>query len=160
MRTRFAHRNDYPAVLHMARAMLSESRFSRHSINEGKIITLFESLIDNPASSCLLLACDVEGCPVGMLAAQAEEYCICDGLRVQDRWFYVMAEYRHTSAAAGLLSALRRWAELRGAHEICISTTVAIGMEHFGGMMTRMGFQRCGSSHSLALTQSALANVL
>lgn len=154
MRVRFAQRDDFAAVLHMARAMLAESRFSRYPLNEAKTTTLFESMIDNPSSSCLLLACDEEGSPIGMLAGQAMEYYFCDGLTVQDRWFYVMPEYRRSPAGASLLSALRRWAELRNAHEIAISTTSTIGMERFGGTMADMGFCRCGSSYSLALARA------
>jgi GNAT superfamily N-acetyltransferase len=151
MKIRFGQKNDLETVLRLSRAMHAESRFEHFPLNETKAIALYHAIVDNPAVSCMLLAYRPDGEVVGMLAGHALEYFFCDGVMVQDRVFYVLPEYRGTSAAIKLLTALRRWAENRKAVELCINMSVAIDMERFNKLMLHTGFQCCGSNFSLPL---------
>jgi GNAT superfamily N-acetyltransferase len=151
MKIRFGQKDDLETVLRLSRAMHAESRFEQLPLNETKAIGLYHAIVDNPGVSCMLLAYRPDGEVVGMLAAHALEYFFCDGLMVQDRVFYVLPEFRGTSAAVKLLTALRRWAESRKAVELCINMSVAIDMERFNKLMLHMGFKNCGSNFSLPL---------
>jgi GNAT superfamily N-acetyltransferase len=154
MKIRFAQRADVPTIVEIGKTMVAESRFKRYGLNEQKAIGAAEGMLCNPRSSCLLVACRSDGDIVGMLAGQAMEFFFGDGILVQDRWFYVLPEYRGSSAAVKLLMAFRQWAESRKADELCINMSVAIDMERFNKLMTHMGFMCCGSNFSLALARN------
>lgn len=141
-------------VIEIGRAMAAESRFSKYGFNEKKARAAVEGILGKPATSCLLLAVNSAGDIVGMLAGHAMEYFFCDGILVQDRWFYVMPEHRGSSAAVKLLMGFRRWAESRKANELCINMSVAIEMDRFNRLMTHMGFKCCGSNFSLPLGEN------
>lgn len=151
MKIRFGQTEDRETVLRLSRQMLAESRFRHFPLNENKASAVFDATIGNPASSCILLACRTDGEVVGMLVGHAMEYFFCDGVMVQDRVFYVLPEYRGTSAAVKLLTALRRWALNMKAQELCINMSVGIEMERFNKLMVHMGFGCCGSNFSLPL---------
>lgn len=151
MKVRFAQHGDSEKVFEISKALFSESRFIRFNLNEKKVFAAIESMIRNPGSACILLAERSDGTLAGLLAGYATEYFFCDAVVVQDRWFYVLPEYRGSSAAVKLLMAFRRWAESRNAEEMNINMSVAIDMERFNKLMTHMGFKCCGSNFSLAL---------
>src|SRR3569833_3343013 len=79
-------------------------------------------------------------------------FLFCDAIAVQDRWFYVLPQYRGSSAAVKLIIALRQWAESKKVNELCINMSVAVEMERFNKLMTHMGFKCCGSNFSIVLT--------
>jgi GNAT superfamily N-acetyltransferase len=151
MKIRFGQKEDWEAVLQLSRAMFAESRFRNLSLDETKAAAVYSATVQNPAASCAMLACREDGEVVGMLLGQAMEYFFCDGVMVQDRVFYVLPEYRGSSAAVKLLTALRRWAENRKAVELCVNMSVAIDTERFNKLMVHLGFKYCGSNFSLSL---------
>lgn len=154
MKIRFAQQGEVETVLEISRALFMESRFNRYTFNREKTAAAIEMMIRNPGSSCILLAERSSGEIVGMLAGYATEYFFCEGVVVQDRWFYVLPEFRGSSAAVKLLFAFRQWAEQRKADELCINMSVGIDMDRFNKLMTHMGFRCCGSNFSLALMKS------
>ncbi|MES2771532.1 MAG: hypothetical protein V4623_06055, partial [Pseudomonadota bacterium] len=61
---------------------------------------------------------------------------------------------RGSSAGLKLLAAFRRWAEQRQAHELSINMSVAIHIERFNRMMTKLGFNCCGANFWLPLNST------
>lgn len=151
MKIRFATLNDMETVLEISRALFMESRFNRYTFDASKTIEAIDMMTRNPGSSCILLAERSSGEIAGLLAGYATEYFFCEGVVVQDRWFYVLPEYRGSAAAVKLLLAFRQWAEVRKADELCINMSVGIDMKRFNKLMTHMGFQCSGSNFSLPM---------
>ena len=107
MKIRFAQKDDVGAVLEISKTLFAESRFSHYQFNDKKTITAIETMIGNPSYACILLAQRTDGKVAGLLAGYATEYFFCDAVVVQDRWFYVLPEFRGSSAALKLLMAFR-----------------------------------------------------
>lgn len=159
MKIRFAQQDDVGAVLEISKALVAESRFSHYQFNDKKSITAIETMIANPTYACILLAQRTDGKVVGLLAGYATEYFFCDAVVVQDRWFYVLPEFRGSSAAVKLLVAFRHWAEARNVDELNINMSVGIDKDRFNKLMTHMGFNCCGSNFSLPLTKNSPQSV-
>lgn len=102
MKIRFGQKEDWEAVLRLSQAMFAESRFRNLSLDETKAAAVYSATVQNPAASCF--ACRDDGEVVGMLLRQATEHFFCDGVMVQDRVFYVLPEYRGSSAASALIN--------------------------------------------------------
>ncbi len=153
MKIRSATHDDIAALLDMGKGMLLESRFHAHGFAPGKTIRLIEHVFQNPQTNCLFVAVNSTDEIAGFIAGHTLDYFFCDALLAQDRCFYVRPQHRGSSAAIKLLSAFRRWAELRHAHDLCINMSVAIDMPRFNKLMTRLGFSCCGSNFSLPLAQ-------
>jgi len=152
MKIRFATKEDVDTVLALGREMHAESRFAHYPLNDEKAVSTIHGMIANPHKACLLLAQRADGKIAGMLAAYMSEFFFCDAIAVQDRWFYVLPQYRGSSAAVKLIIALRQWAESKKVNELCINMSVAVEMERFNKLMTHMGFKCCGSNFSIVLT--------
>lgn len=143
---------DWPGFRTLALAMHRESRFGGLPLNEGKVRQVFEHHLAHPATACMLLAERADGRLVGLLSGMVVEFFFSDGCVAQDRAFFVLPEFRGSSAAVRLLGAFRRWAENRKAVELNINMSVAVDMERFGRFMRHLGFACCGSNFYLTLT--------
>lgn len=137
---------DWPQVLNLAQAMHAESRFCELQLNEKKLRKIFEDQINNPRVACCLLAESSDGKVIGMLVGFVVELFFTDALVAQDRVFFVMPEFRGSSAAIRLLTGFRKWGQNRGVQELNINMSVAVNMSRFERFMVHMGFTNCGSN--------------
>lgn len=137
---------DWPQVMKLAQAMHAESRFSKFQLKEEKLRKVFEGQLNNPRVACCLLAENDDEKVVGMLVGYVVELFFTNALIAQDRVFFVLPEFRGSSAAVRLLTAFRKWAENRGVKELNINMSVAIDMPRFERFMLHMGFTNCGSN--------------
>lgn len=151
MKIRMATLDDIATVLELGEAMLAESRFSRYDLDRSKTAKAIESLIRQPDQAVILLAQRNDSRIVGMLAGHVADYFFCNALVAQDKVFFVEPAARGGPAAIKLLLGFRSWAERRHVHELNINMSVAVNMDRFNHMMTKLGFQCCGSNFSLPL---------
>ncbi len=152
MKIRVATLGDVATVLELGELMVEESRFRPYGLNRDKAGKTVESLIKQADQAVILLAERSDSSVVGMLAGYVVDYFFCDALVAQDKFFFVKPEARGSSAAIKLLLGFRSWTERRGVHELNINMSVAVNMNRFNHMMTKLGFQCCGSNFSLAIT--------
>ncbi|WP_408595562.1 N-acetyltransferase family protein [Limnohabitans sp.] len=143
---RFACLDDWPKIVKLATAMHAESRFSKLKLDEQKLRNIFLEQLSSPRVACCLLAYKSDGIVVGMLVGFVTEFFFTRQLVAQDRVFFVLPEYRGTSAAVRLLTAFRKWAENRNVQELNINMSVAVDMPRFERFMTHMGFAKCGTN--------------
>jgi GNAT superfamily N-acetyltransferase len=156
MKIRFAKLQDLKAIMELGQKMMAESRFDIYSFNAEKTQRLIKGMLTRqPATDCILLAESNDGALVGMLAGYMVDFFFCDGSVVQDRVYYVLPEYRGTSAAFKLILAFRRWAESKRASELSINMSVAIDMPRFNKFMNHLGFSCCGSNFAMQLKYTA-----
>lgn len=155
MKIRFATLEDIPTILDLGEIMVAESRFQIYGFNRAKTAKTLASMISQPAHSVIGLAERTPGDCVGMLGGYVVDFFFCDAFVAQDRFFFVRPEARGTSAALKLLLAFRRWAEQRNVRELNINMSVAVDMQRFNKMMTKLGFRCCGSNFSLGLTAAS-----
>lgn len=151
MKVRLAVSEDLPDVMVLGRAMHVESRFRRYPLDEQRAETAFKDILAHPASACVLLTETSAGQLAGMLAAVVIDYFFADVRVVQDKWFFVLPEYRGSPAAMKLMLAVRRWAENRRARELNINMSVDIDRERFDRFMGHLKFRNCGSNFYLPL---------
>jgi GNAT superfamily N-acetyltransferase len=137
---------DWAQVMNLALAMHAESRFSNLQLNEEKLRKIFEEQLNSPRVSCCLLAENSDGKLIGMLVGFVVELFFTNQLVAQDRVFFVLPEFRGSSAAVRLLTVFRKWAENRSVQELNINMSVAVDMPRFEKFMTHMGFTNCGSN--------------
>lgn len=153
MKIRFSKPEDTQAILLLGQQMMEESRFAEYAFNPEKTRQLITRMIERqPDTDCILLAERDDGAVVGMLAGYVMDFFFCNGYVAQDRVYYVLPEYRGSSAAFKLILAFRRWAENKRVVELCINMSVAIDMERFNKFMTHLGFSRCGANFALRLS--------
>ena len=152
MKIRFAKLGDVKAIMELGKAMMMESRFNVYNFNPDKTEKLIRHMLSRqPATDCILPAENKNGELVGMLAGYMVDFFFCDGNVVQDRVYYVLPDYRGTSAAFKLILAFRRWAESKQASELSINMSVAIDMTRFNKFMSHLGFRCCGSNFAMRL---------
>jgi acetyltransferase (GNAT) family protein len=151
MKIRFATREDIPTILDLAETMVAESRFNAYGLDRAKTTPVVAGMIGQPAHSVILLAERDNGTTVGMLGGYVADFFFCNAVIAQDRFYFVEPEARGSSAAIKLLIAFRRWAEQRKVRELNINMSVAVDMQRFNKMMTKLGFRCCGSNFSLRL---------
>ena len=147
MKVRLATASDEEALLEMGRRMHAESRFSRYPLDHTKLSKLIELSLSDEKVHCILVAQNVHGQLTGMLGGHVQSMFFTDALIAQDKFFYVLPEWRGTSAALKLLMAFQRWALNRRVQEININMSVAIDMERFDKFMRHTGFASCGSNY-------------
>lgn len=156
MKIRFAKKEDMPAIMAICEAVSAESRFSRYGINREKVTAEIASMMSTQGNVCILLAERSNGEISGLLAGYVTDFFFCDAILAQDRLFYILPEYRGSSAAVKLLIAFRRWAENHQADEIAINMSSGIDMAGFNKLLTHMGFSCCGSNFSFALARQSV----
>ena len=153
MKIRFSKPEDTQSILALGQKMMEESRFADQKFNPEKTLKLIARMMDRqPDTDCILLAEREDGIIVGMLAGYIMDFFFCDGYVAQDRVYYVLPEYRGSSAAFKLILAFRRWAESKKVTELSINMSVAIDMERFNKFMTHLGFSCCGSNFAMRLS--------
>ena len=143
---RHASLSDWPQFMHLALAMHAESRFSNYKLSQEKLRQVFERQLRAKEIACCLLAQRRDGKVVGMLLGYTLELFFTDAQIAQDLVFFVLPEFRGCSAAIRLLTAFRKWAEMRDVHELNINMSVAVDMKRFDRFMTHTGFTNCGSN--------------
>lgn len=153
MKVRLAQAQDLDVMMALSAQMHQESRFRIYPLNPKKLSASLVKLVANPQVACILLAERSQGDVAGMLAGYVIDYFFSDALVAQDKYFYVRPDCRGSSAALKLLIAFRRWAENRGAAELCINMSVDIEAKRFDRFMTHMSFKSCGSNFVLPLKQ-------
>lgn len=156
MKIRYATLEDIPTILDLGEKMVAESRFQAYGLNRAKTAKTLAMMIGQPAHSVILLAERSPGQTVGMLAGYVVDFFFCDAFVAQDRFFFVEPENRGSSAAVKLLVAFRRWAEQRKVRELNINMSVAVDMQRFNKMMSKLGFRCCGSNFSLGLASAGI----
>ena len=154
MKVRQANALDGDAVLSLYLRFYEESRYRRYPLNMEKVHEAIEAGLQPPKSRCLLVAEHSTHGLVGLLAGSAAALWFSDTVVVQDHGFYVLPEFRGSTAALKLVIAFRRWAENRRAAELFINQSGDIDQARFGRFMRHMGFTCCGSNFVIPLGPS------
>ncbi|MBK7846569.1 MAG: GNAT family N-acetyltransferase [Zoogloea sp.] len=152
MKIRLAEIGDIDSVYAICVRFHKESRFSSYPLNPDKLRKAIAESIQTSKASCVLLAeHNRNDVVVGMLAGYVTSPRFTDVRIAQDHGFYVLPEYRGSSAAMKLMIAFRRWAENRQAVELCINQNVSIDQARFNRFMHHLDFQCCGANFVLPL---------
>src|SRR4051812_27316636 len=110
---------DGAAVLALCARAHEESVYRSLPFDPRRVADHIARITFDPAGRCLFVA-KIEGRALGVIAGYLDEYVFFDGRVAHDTVFYVAKEQRGSLMAKRLILAFRRWAEARGAHEVCL----------------------------------------
>jgi len=85
-----------------------------------------------------------EGKLVGFLAALKQRYFFSPKERVTDMGFYVLPDYRGTTAALRLILAVEDWAKKHGISDVYMGQTTAVDMDRTLKFYNHLGYRTVG----------------
>jgi len=149
MRIRFAEERDVEAVVDLGQHMHGLSRFESVSYSREKVRGVVQHAVDNPAYM-IAVAASRDGRVAGFHLANMERYFFGDDWLAQSINYFVLPEYRGTSAALRLLQIFRKWGERRGARELVLGTGTSKGVSlaQMDRFVRRCGFDQVGGLYS------------
>ena len=118
--------------------MVQESEFFDAKPNKVKIWEMCQV-----ADGIVYLARN-EGKSVGFIAAVKQRYFFSDRERVTDMGFYVLPEYRGTSAAIRLIRALEDWTKENNITDLYLGQTTSVDIEKTSKFFNHLGYKTVG----------------
>lgn len=119
-------------------SMISESAFSDALPNKQSIYLM--TLLPN----AVVFLAQKDNKLIGFLAGMTQNYFFSDRLKAMDMGFYVLPEYRGTSAAIRLIERFEEWSVERGAKDICLGQTTAVDIDKTQRFYQHLGYQTVG----------------
>lgn len=155
MAIRYAQAEDLDGLYAMYKAFFLESRFRNMPMDEDYFLASAREHIESTQSDerCILLAVDDEDkthCK-GFLFGGLSKYPFCQAWEAIEVFFFVHPEYRSGNAGLSLLTAFKRWAEIREAVEIRLSINSGLAEARYAKMLEKMGFRYIGAQYSYPL---------
>lgn len=144
MLARILERQDVPAIVALARVMHAEAPFYQDLIyDEQKVEALCGLCLDEDAWFCLV-AQEEEGSIIGFLAAVATPTLFGPDLTVEDLAFYVLPDWRGTTAAVRMLRMLESWSTAIGAKRIRMGITTGTNPGQTARFLNRFDYVETG----------------
>lgn len=81
---------------------------------------------------------------VGFLAGLKQRYFFSPKERVTDMGFYVLPDYRGTTAALRLILAIEEWAKQHSIHDVYMGQTTAVDVERTMKFYNHLGYKTVG----------------
>jgi len=134
----------------MGARMHAESAYSFLPYDCDKVRRLILSYLEDAETRCGLVL-EEDGRPVGMLAGYMTDYFFCDEKVACDYLVFIDRRYRGGTGAARLIHGFRRWAEARGARELCLGISTGVDRVAIGRFYEKLGFRRVGGVFKLRL---------
>lgn len=163
MKIRFATLNDVPAFVELGRGFHAMTRFAAYDYDPERVAGQLRAAIEvgqnQNGTHCFLVAEDSRGRPVGGLIGCVERHFFSDQPVASVVQYVVLPEKRMGGAGLKLLTAFRRWAENRGAYELCAGVNSGTDLEKMDRFLRKLGFRMTGGNYSLrlgALSHSAV----
>jgi N-acetylglutamate synthase-like GNAT family acetyltransferase len=154
MSIRFATQNDVPFLVETGRVYHSLTRFKAYEYNAERVAQqLTKLIVTNSKSHCFFVADDKVGKPYGGLIGCIEHHIFSDEPVANVIHYDVLPDKRMGGAALRLLTAFKRWAENRGAVEVCCGVNSGVHLNRTDRFLRRLGFQLTGGNYSLAGTR-------
>lgn len=144
---------DLDELVELCRAMWHEApRYRDHPFRPSKIGQWGQLFLTNEDWLCVIARKEVEGklVPVGFVAAGAVEMLFCELKTVDDLGFFVLPEWRGTTAAVRLLRYLEAWGKAKGV-EIRMGVTTGTNQAQVGKFLARFGYEATGELYTKAL---------
>ena len=145
-----ATRDDFPALLEMARAMHAESpRYRGIPLSEEKLGHLILQLHGHPLTGALFVA-DLGGVIIGTMWGYLAEYFFSEERMATDVLLYVSPEHRRGRTARRLAEAFEQWGAERGALNIQPGVSTCVNNTGCARFYERMGYHVTGFNLSKA----------
>lgn len=93
-------------------------------MNEDKVRVLFEEYISNPSIKIIILACDTQNKPIGLIVGAKTQMYFSDVEFAGELIWWVDEEYRRSRAAIDLFKAFEFWSKKVGAEVVTVVDTV------------------------------------
>lgn len=156
MRLRMIESADRDVVLGLAQRFHAEAVQSALAFEEDIAGAYFDEVIRGieRGTSCGFHAESRSGLPAGFFVGELARYPFSRRLIAQDKLFYVVPEFRGSSAAVKLLRVFDRWARKRGACQLYISERAAINSRSFARLMNHVGFDLIGGNYGKWLVEA------
>lgn len=148
---------DVETVVHLGRKMHSLGRFKELEYDFAKCRTVVRHCVENSGSYFFCIAETDAGEIIGLHMGMLQEYFFSSQQLAQSISFFVVPEYRGSSAAVKMVYAFKKWAEKREAAEVVFGTGISEGapLAVVDNFMKRMGFTLTGGNYALWLTPAA-----
>lgn len=143
MKIKDATVDDVAEVLELCRVMHAESKYASIPFDNATTLRTLHDAISDPMQT-LIIAERRGECIVGFVGMTMMQYHFSPKLIAMDSSMYVLPQYRHTLAFAGLLRAAERWAILKGSHSILFGLTAAPDTEKAMRAYCKMGYAEWG----------------
>ena len=130
-------------VYELGKQMHEESVYANKTWNEDKVRKLGSVLAAYPDVFFGRVAI-VDNRIVGVLVGHQVEYFFGDDKKAEDLIFYVLPEYRGSSAAIRLLKEFESWAKEKGLKEIFISQSTGVAVEKTQSLFNKLGYTTVG----------------
>lgn len=139
---RTATEEDIPRLCELAIEMHAESRFSKLSIDDGKVAHLFNYLINSDDG--ILIVAEEDGEIIGGFAGYVVEYYFSHDKLASDFALFVSASHRGGMAAVRLIKEYIRKAKELGAVVVQAGITTGVNVEATTKLYQRLGFVNNG----------------
>lgn len=158
---RLGKMQDVPAFVEAGRIVHSTTRFQVFDYNADKVARSLRSIIENPHGGyCFIVADDGGGHPVGWLIGCIEQHLFSDQLVASVINYGVLPGRRMSGAGLKLLAAFRKWAENRGAVELCAGVNSGTEIGKMDRFLKKLGFRLTGGNYAMSLTMSATSQAV
>lgn len=155
MKIRFATVDDIPAFVEMAQTFHTLTRFRAYDYNPERVAANLKAVIDNPRGThCFFVAEDSGGKAVGGLIGCVESHFFSDKLVASLIHYDVLPEKRMSGAGLRLLTAFKKWAENRGAFEVCVGINSGTDIDKMDRFLRKLGFKLTGGNYSMVMAGS------
>lgn len=120
--------------------MIEEAEFQEAKPNKQMVWEMCQTSEDIG----IVYLAENEGKLIGFIAGMKQRYFFSPRERVTDMGFYVLPEYRGTSAALRLISALEKWAKEKAVLDIYIGQTTSVDIEKTMKFYNHLGYKTVG----------------
>jgi len=156
MKIRPATLADVPAFVALGQRFHGATRFKHYDYNPQRVAATLTALLeDTRGVYCFLVAEETGGQPIGGLVGTLEQHFFSEQLVASVIHYDVLAEKRMGGAGLRLLTAFRKWAENRGAHELNAGVNSGVDMDKMDRFLRKLGFRLTGGNYSLTLNAAA-----
>lgn len=152
MTIRFATAEDVPALVELGRFFHSLTRFKAYDFTAEKVAANLRGMIESKhGTHCCFVSQDRDGVLIGALIGCVESHFFSDKLVASLIHYDVLPERRMGGAGLRLLTAFKKWAENRGAFEVCVGVNSGVEIDRMDRFLKKLGFQMTGGNYSLLI---------
>jgi len=155
MKIRFGTLDDVPDFVELARIFLSQTRYKNYDFNGERLAVNLRAVIEKPNDThCFFIAEDASGKSVGCLIGCTERHFFSDQIVASVIHYDMLPEKRMGGGGLKLLTAFKKWAENRGAHELSVGINSGANLNRMDSFLRKLGFELTGGNYSMQLKGS------
>lgn len=153
---RHANLKDIPSFVEAGRLVHDATRYHIYDYDTRKVANTLQGIVENPQGGyCFIIAEDGSGQPVGWVIGCVERHFFSDQVVASVINYGVMPDRRMSGAGLKLLTAFRKWAENRGAFELCAGVNSGVDIEKMDRFLKKLGFRLTGGNYAILLQPTA-----